>query len=160
MNMAGNNGTSGGGRGGGDWLAWTRAVRWDRLRLGEKATMLVFSVAVVLGMLVTLVVVLEYLDRGGLVTAETARAAQLSLNQYSLAMNNQRTALASYLLTHDPRSLAQYRAAHGEARADEAELVGLAAEDGVDVGPVRTAADGWQAWASTAVGLKPGEGCA
>src|SRR5437899_12173948 len=108
MNMAGNNGTSGGGRRGGDRLAWTRAVRGDRLRLREKASMLVFSVAVVLGMLVTLVVVLEYLDRGGLVTAETARVAQLSLNRFSLAMNNQRTALTSYLLTHDARALAQY----------------------------------------------------
>ena len=63
--MAGNNGTSGKGHRGSDRLAWRRAIPWDRLRLREKASMLVFSVALVLGMLVTLVVVLEYLDRGG-----------------------------------------------------------------------------------------------
>jgi signal transduction histidine kinase/CheY-like chemotaxis protein/HAMP domain-containing protein len=122
--------------------------------------MLVFSVAVILGLLVTLIVVLEHLDRGGLVTAETARATQLSLNRFSLAMNNERTAAALYLLTHDPQALAQYRAARSEADRDERQLVSLAALDQVDVDPVRSAAEGWQTWADGAISLKPGQALA
>src|SRR5437879_9837919 len=104
MHMAGHDGTAGGGR---TPLRWKHGIPWDRLRLREKASMLVFSVAMMLGLLVTLIVVLEHLDRGGLITAETARATQLSLDRFSLAMNNQRTAVASYLLTHATSALAQ-----------------------------------------------------
>ena len=152
MHMAGHDGTAGGGR---TPLRWKHGIPWDRLRLREKASMLVFSVAMMLGLLVTLIVVLEHLDRGGLITAETARATQLSLDRFSLAMNNQRTAVASYLLTHDTRALAQYRAARDEATRDERQLVGLAALDDVDLGPLRTSADGWEAWADGAVSLTP-----
>jgi signal transduction histidine kinase/HAMP domain-containing protein len=104
-------------------------------------------------MLVTLIVVLEHLDRGGLVTAETARATQLSLDRFSLAMNKERTAAATYLLTRDPQALARYHSARGEAERDESQLVSLAALDRVNVAPLRTAADGWQSWADAAVSL-------
>src|SRR2546429_5739415 len=112
MQMAGHDGTASGGR---TPLRWRRAIPWDRLRLREKASMLVFSVALMLGLLVTLIVVLEHLDRGGLITAETARATQLSLDRFSLAMNNQRTALAPYLLAHGTRALEQYPVGRDEA---------------------------------------------
>ena len=45
--MAGNEGTSRRGRRGGGRLAWRRAIPWDHLRLREKASVLVFTVAVV-----------------------------------------------------------------------------------------------------------------
>ena len=108
-------------------------------------------------MLVTLIVVLEHLDRAGLVTAETARVTQLSLDRYSLAMNKERTAAATYLLTRDPQALARYRAARDETRRDERQLVSLAALDQVDVAPTRTAAAGSQAWADSTVSATPAQ---
>src|SRR5439155_7201222 len=83
-----------------------------------------------------------------------ARTTQLSLDRFSLAMNNQRTAAASYLLTHDPKALARYQAARDEAARDERQLAGLTALDQVDIGPLRAAADGWEAWADRAVSLQ------
>jgi signal transduction histidine kinase/CHASE3 domain sensor protein len=153
MVKAGNNGTAGNGPGGRIHLMWRRAVPWDHLRLREKASLLVFALAAMLAMLVTLIVVLEHLDRAGLVTAETARATQLSLDRFSLAMNNERSAAAAYLLEGDPQALARYRTARGEAGRDEAQLASLAAIDKVDVGRLRTAAQTWQAWADGAVSL-------
>src|SRR5207237_5149172 len=48
-----------------------------------------------------------------------------------------------------------YRVARDEAARDERQLVGLAALDDVDLGPLRTAADGWEVWADGAVSLTP-----
>ena len=129
---------------------------WSHLRLRQKASMLVFSVAAVIGMLVTLIVILEHLDRGALVTAETARTTQVSLNRFSLALDDQRIAVSSYLLTHDPQALARYQAARQETARDQRQLTDLAARDQVDVRPIRTAAAGWQAWADGAVNTTAG----
>jgi signal transduction histidine kinase/CheY-like chemotaxis protein/HAMP domain-containing protein len=129
---------------------------WTHLRLREKASTLVFSVAVVIGMLVALIVILEHLDRGALVTAETARTTQVSLNRFTLALDDQRIAASSYLLTRDPQALSQYQAARGETAGDERQLVALAAPDQVDVTPLRAAAANWQAWADTAVSTTAG----
>src|SRR5437016_13501136 len=126
MDMAGNDETSGTGRSGGIHLSWRNALPLDHLRLREKASMIVFALAAMLAMLVTLIVVLEHLDRAGLVTAETARATQLSLDRFSLAMNQERSATAAYLLTRDPQALARYHAARDQAGRDERQLVGLA----------------------------------
>jgi signal transduction histidine kinase/ActR/RegA family two-component response regulator/HAMP domain-containing protein len=129
---------------------------WSHLRLRQKASMLVLSVAAVIGMLVTLIVILEHLDRGALVTAETARTTQVSLNRFSLALDDQRIAVSSYLLIHDPQALARYQAARQEAARDQRQLTDLAARDQVDVKPLRTAAAGWQAWADGAVNTTAG----
>jgi signal transduction histidine kinase/ActR/RegA family two-component response regulator/HAMP domain-containing protein len=154
--MAPNGGATGGGGIHRARLRWERGTPWSRLRLRQKASVLVLSVAAVIGMLVTLIVILEHLDRGALVTAETARTTQVSLNRFSLALDDQRIAVSSYLLTHDPQALARCEVARQEAARDLRQLTDLAARDQADVRPLRKAADGWQAWADGAVNTTAG----
>src|SRR3984893_1042636 len=146
MDMAPNGGAAGGGSIHRARLRWKRGMPWSHLRLRQKASMLVFSVAAVIGMLVTLIVILEHLDRGALVTAETARTTQVSLNRFSLALDDQRIAVSSYLLTHDPQALARYQAARQETARDQRQLTDLAARDQVEVRRLRTRAACGREW--------------
>src|SRR5437588_7189137 len=128
----------------------------QHLRLRDQASLLVLSVGVVIGALVTLIVLLEHLQQQESDTAQGARAAQLSLEGFSLAIAGQRIAVQGYLVTGDTQFLDSYNAAREEAIRSGGELARRAASDGVDIGPLQDATRVWQRWADSAVGQTPG----
>src|SRR5205807_9420931 len=130
--------------------------RTHHLRLREKASLLVLSVGVVIGSLVTLIVLLEHLEQGDSATAQEARSAQLTLDGFSLAIAGQRIAVQGYLVTGDPQFLDSYNSNREEAIRSGGELARRAASDGVDIGPLSDATRNWQTWADGAVSRTPG----
>src|SRR5207237_4450927 len=130
--------------------------RMQHLRLRDQASLLVLSVGVVIGALVTLIVLLEHLQQQESDTAQGARAAQLSLEGFSLAIAGQRIAVQGYLVTGDPQFLDSYNASREEAIRSGGELARRAASDGVDIGPLSDATRNWQTWADGAVSRTPG----
>jgi methyl-accepting chemotaxis protein len=130
----------------------------QHLRLRDQASLLVLSVGVVIGALVTLIVLLQHLQQQESDTAQGARAAQLSLEGFSLAIAGQRIAVPGYLVTGDSQFLDSYNAGREEAIRSGGELARRATSDGVDIGPLRDTTRNWQTWADGAVSRTPGPG--
>src|SRR5437763_12159153 len=131
--------------------------RTHHLRLREKASLLVLSVGVVIGSLVTLIVLLEHLEQGDSATAQEARSAQLTLDGFSLAIAGQRIAVQGYLVTGDPQFLDSYNSSREEALRSQSELGRRASGKGISIAPLQEAARTWQAWADGAVGRPPSQ---
>src|SRR2546421_5814560 len=84
--------------------------RMQGMRLREKASLQVLLLAAVIGGLVTFILVLQHVDRQAAAAAQSERAAQLSLDRYSLSLAGQGLDVEDYLLTRDPGLLDSYRA--------------------------------------------------
>ena len=125
--------------------------RMQAMSLREKASLQVLLLATVIGGLVTFILVLQHVDRQAAAAADGERAAQLSLDRFSLTAASQRLDVEDYLLTRDPGLLDRYRAGRqdGDLRAEQ--LTRLATSGGVDSRPVERARLDWQAWADAAV---------
>src|SRR4051794_2122717 len=117
-----------------------------RLRLRERASLLVLSVAVAIGGLLSQVAATATLDRDALTTAEADRSAQLGLDAYVQAVSTQRIALQSYLLSSDAGRLVAYRTGGAEAAGRRGSLSSLADRAGIDAGPLQASTQRWQAW--------------
>jgi signal transduction histidine kinase/DNA-binding response OmpR family regulator/HAMP domain-containing protein len=126
-----------------------------RLRLRDRASVLVLAVAVAITGLLSEVFATASLSREALVSATDDRAAQVGLDEYTLAIAGERGALQAYLLTRDPGRLDEYRAAAALRGGREAALRGQAARAGVDPGPLVAAAGGWQRWADGVAATRP-----
>jgi signal transduction histidine kinase/DNA-binding response OmpR family regulator/HAMP domain-containing protein len=118
-----------------------------RVRLRDRASVLVLAVAVAVGGLLSEVVATASLGREAVIGAADDRAAQLGLDEYGLAIAAERGAVQAYLLTRDPGRLRDYRAAAALRARREAVLRDQAGTAGVDPRPLAAAVGDWQAWA-------------
>ncbi len=125
------------------------------MRLRDKASLQVLLLAAVIGGLVTFTLVLQHVDHQAGLTAQTARAAQVSLDSFSLSVAGQRVYVQGYLATRDAAFLDGYRASRRDSVGSSQQLGRLAASTGVDLAPLDRAWREWQAWADAAMGQPP-----
>ena len=129
-------------------------ARRHHLRLRDKASLLVLTAALVIGGLVVAAALAD-LDAAAIASAMTARAVQVRLAQYSLAVSDQRSATQAYVLSSNPERLDDYQATRNAAIIAEGRLTSMAAADGVSTAALLRAVDAWRTWADAAV-AQPG----
>jgi signal transduction histidine kinase/ActR/RegA family two-component response regulator/HAMP domain-containing protein len=130
-------------------------ARRHHLQLRDKASLLVLTVALVIGGLVVAAALAD-LDAAAIASATTARAVQVRLAQYSLALSDQRSAAQASVLSSNPQRLDDYQATRNAAILAEGRLTSIAAGDGISAAALIRAADTWRTWADAAVAQPPG----